>query len=305
MKPIYWTFKKSQTEAKKYKSRKEFAINAPGAYAASLKNSWIDVVCSHMEYLGNRYMRKLYAFEFPDKSVYVGLTYNYKKRYQEHMYRKGLLFHKVKKLGTKFIEFNVLYPANEAANCERMLIKKYKRRGWLILNKRRGGQLGTSINKWPFDECVRVAKECETRNDFTKKYGGAYNSARRNGWLEKIRRHLPEKRILRGDKSHRFKWTFKKIKQEANRYKTRTDFHEKSPGAYNAAKKLGVYSKISGHMPAKAKMSDRKWSESLLSKIAKKYRTKSEFILNNKNAYKAAWRRNILEKICVHMQTIR
>ena len=48
-----------------------------------------DKAFAHMKVLGDRKKRMIYAYEFPDHSVYVGLTFNYDKRDKEHK-AKGL-----------------------------------------------------------------------------------------------------------------------------------------------------------------------------------------------------------------------
>lgn len=46
----YWTFERCKTEALKYSSRNEFYKKSGGAYGASLRNKWLDKICSHMNY---------------------------------------------------------------------------------------------------------------------------------------------------------------------------------------------------------------------------------------------------------------
>lgn len=43
---------------------------------------------------------------------------------------------------------------------------------------------------WTFEKVVEVASECISKNDFRKKYPGAYHAAKRNGWYDKL--GLPE-----------------------------------------------------------------------------------------------------------------
>lgn len=54
----YWHDKeRCRQEALKYKTRSSFQFNAPSSYGASLRNNWLDEVCSHMKLvkLPNRY----------------------------------------------------------------------------------------------------------------------------------------------------------------------------------------------------------------------------------------------------------
>lgn len=82
----YWDDKKKCSEAAVLcSSRSEFIKKYPTAYSSSLKNGWIDEICSHMEVLGNLFQRCIYAFEFPDDYVYVGLTDNFGRREKQHL----------------------------------------------------------------------------------------------------------------------------------------------------------------------------------------------------------------------------
>lgn len=44
----YWTFDRCASEAQKYVKRSSFERGSPSAYIKSLKNKWIDEICSHM-----------------------------------------------------------------------------------------------------------------------------------------------------------------------------------------------------------------------------------------------------------------
>ena len=56
---------------------------------------------------GNRYYRGLYAFEFEDNSVYVGLTYNYEERHTMHKYHTKSIKKQIESgINYKFITYN-------------------------------------------------------------------------------------------------------------------------------------------------------------------------------------------------------
>lgn len=85
-KPVgYWTNERLKEEAGKYNTKQEFIEKSGSAYQTARQKGIIDKICEHMIPMGNRNRRMLYSFEFSDKSVYVGLTYNYKIRYASHM----------------------------------------------------------------------------------------------------------------------------------------------------------------------------------------------------------------------------
>jgi len=80
----YWTEEKCQEEALKYNTKTEFAKNSSTAYNKSLEMNYLDKFCSHMIKLGDRKNRCIYAYEFNDNHVYIGLTYNIEKRNKKH-----------------------------------------------------------------------------------------------------------------------------------------------------------------------------------------------------------------------------
>ena len=147
---IYWTLKKCQEEASKYKTKIEFLENNKRAYQASYKKGWLNEICSHMEISGDKYNRCIYAYEFSDKSVYIGLTCNLNKRNKQH-------FSDIKSNNSvvkQHINETGLIPINiqltdyilyfKASKLEGEYLNEYKISGWTILNKSKTGSLGAS-----------------------------------------------------------------------------------------------------------------------------------------------------------------
>lgn len=99
---------------------------------------------------GNYASRGIYAIEFVEqKSVYVGLTFNFKKRRLEHINKSS------NKYVRYFIEsgysFNFIektgYISSEAAKeMEEEILSKYIVSGWIKLNIARTGALGSRIS---------------------------------------------------------------------------------------------------------------------------------------------------------------
>ena len=46
---------------------------------------------------------------------------------------------------------------------------------------------------WTKERCHEVALTCSTRNEFRKKFGSVYESARKNGCLDEICSHMKKK----------------------------------------------------------------------------------------------------------------
>ena len=81
------------------------------------------------------------------------------------------------------------------------------------------------------------------------------------------------------------KWTIEALRIEASKFETRTKFHKNASGAYEAAKKLGIFNEICSHMPKRV-VGKSKWNEEVLTKLIKQYSTIDEFRKNELAAKK-------------------
>lgn len=233
-----WTKEKIIKEALKYNRRVDFKKKSSGAYKSARKRGIIDNVCLHMKKQGNLARRKLYAFEFPDKSVYVGLTLDYNKRYNGHMNKSKIIIEKTNKIGHTFIMFNELFSVNIVGKKEEELINSYKLKGWKILNKYKAGGLGHSIFKWNKENLKKEAKKYKTRNEFKENSSGAYSAAKRLKIFEDVCLHMKPL----------FRWKIEDVKKEALKYKNKRDFKKKSSRAYSKAYKSNILNEICKHM---------------------------------------------------------
>ena len=93
------------------------------------------------------------------------------------------------------------------------------------------------------------------------------------------------------------KWTQEALENEAQKYNTRGDFLKGSPSAYMTAKRLKVFTAITGHMYA-ARFT---WTLTMILNEAKKYQSRTDFFKSARSAYSAAVRLDILEEACEHM----
>lgn len=131
--------------AKKYSTVRDMKNENPALllriYVRGLKNEAL----SHMKPLGDRKHRMIYAYEFPDNSVYVGLTYDLEKREEGHKSKPNSAVRKhieatgltpIRKTLTEFV------PVEEARFLEGYYVEKYKSEGWNILNVVATGGIG-------------------------------------------------------------------------------------------------------------------------------------------------------------------
>ena len=143
----FWNFDKCFDEAKKYSDKKSFLKNSHGAYESARLHGWLDKICEHMIPIGSKYKRLIYSFEFPDKSVYVGLTYNSEKRYYNHIintktYSTVRNYMIETNLTPEYRLLTDYVDVGLAIKLEDEYLKKYKNDGWAILNKIKTGGIG-------------------------------------------------------------------------------------------------------------------------------------------------------------------
>lgn len=145
-----WFKENCKIEALKYNTRKEFNKKASGAYNVACKLKIIDDICSHMKTCGSLVYRGIYVYEFSDNHAYVGLTYNFDIRHQQHMnHKKSMVNKHIKKtnLLPEHIILNDYVDVYAAQKLEKKFYLEYKNNGWVMLNKGHTGSVGW--NKLP------------------------------------------------------------------------------------------------------------------------------------------------------------
>lgn len=234
-----WTKEMVQKEANKYANRRDFAEKSNNAYQAARHNGWLEEVTKDMDYLGNLFKRLVYVYEFPDQSVYVGLTLSKEKRNLAHLTSPSSPVYKhIQKTNTQ-PSYNVISDeyinADDARNLEICTIDKYRLDGWNVLNTRKGGELGGCRRIWNKDDVIEISLKYPTMNEFKKNSPKAYQAARSNKWLDEIRTYL--KPVYKT-------WSIESIKDEMSKYTSINQFRKFDYAAFNAAVRLLGYSNI-------------------------------------------------------------
>ena len=188
LKPVgYWTKERCAEEALKYEHRCDFEKYSKSAYVRAVKEKWIFEICEHMTRIGNKHMRCVYVYEFPDNSAYIGLTYNIEQRQidrdqnkndQVTKHKNNTGFEPIRKQLTDYIN------ADEAAKLEIYYIDKYKEDGWNVLNVAPGGSLGGGEPKWTYDNCKNTLLKYKYIEDFANENRKMYNSIKRKNWVD-------------------------------------------------------------------------------------------------------------------------
>ncbi|MFA5586339.1 MAG: GIY-YIG nuclease family protein [Saccharofermentanales bacterium] len=92
-------------------------------------------------------------------------------------------------------------------------------------------ELKKEKNHWILDNCKKEALKYSNKNDFRKLSNGAYESARKNNWLNDICKHME---VLRKPNGY---WTFEKCREESLKYKGVREFSDNSKSAFNVSYK--------------------------------------------------------------------
>lgn len=181
MKPLPdWTYEKVANAAAPFANRTAFKRHENAAYLIALRRGWLELVCAHMQAPDKLkvFTRQIYIIrEQGANRVYIGLSVDPLKRLLDH---KSGGVKNVRDLLSKPYRFLVLtgrVPAEDAAKFEKQLIARFRDRGWDVINRVRGGGLGSAPLKWTKERIIEVLKEHKTLAQFRIAAPGAYVAA--------------------------------------------------------------------------------------------------------------------------------
>lgn len=271
-------------EALKYQTKTEFMEKAKTYYSHAIKGGYINEICKHMKKLGSPEKRAIYVFEFEDNYAYIGLTLNLERREKEHRTDKKSSVYKHMQISGVQPKFKVLteyLPKKKAAQKEDDTILEYLKKGWFILNKKRGGDLGSKSRKYTKKICRQIAMQYNDRTVFHKENLYFYNYIWHRGWLDELCAHMTRQKNGNGY------WTKERCAEEAQKYKKRIQFQKGCLAAFSAAWKKGFLDEICSHMSYN-EYDPVKWSKEHCGEIANECMTRGDFKKKNPCAYKAA-----------------
>jgi predicted GIY-YIG superfamily endonuclease len=276
---VKWTKEAIIAEAKKYKSRSEFQRKNGSAYNKAKELGIEKEACAHMEWLGHRFSRFVYVCKFSNNVIYVGLSYDPKERFAQHLREQKSAVYR------HMIETNekpeLVYltktpiPKDEALEMENATLQKYISEGFTVLNdtSRKAGQLGVAA---PFysDEMLRAyALKFKSRNELRKDNKNIYNLI--------LRRKL-------NDSFDHMEWqgntTYNKeeVKELIAQYKTIVELRQKNPRVWGYINRNGLQDEMFGNLREK---DTKKYSFEELLEISSKYKTLNEFRNTDKRMF--------------------
>lgn len=284
-------------DAKKYNYRSDWQKNSLSLYNAARYRKILEICCAHMQYKNNCYGNDIgiiYAFIFEDNTVYIGLTITPDRRYSTHVTKSGIIFNKIND-GVKFkyeiIESNI--SNNLLSIKEQECIEFYKNKGFILLNKAKGGSRGSIHEYWSVVKIKQKALQFNTRNEWAKTHPTTYYAAKR-------------KKIFKDCCSHmmtikKTEWLEYEIIEDAKKYETKKEWMKNNKSAYNRALKLNILEKCTRHMK---KDYYKNWTRESIVESSKKYDSISRWIKDDPNAYSSAIRFGILDICTEHMNRI-
>jgi hypothetical protein len=278
----YWNIKENcLNEAKKFTNKTQWMIKSSGSYKSAERNNWIKECIEHMTPLGGHFRKMVYCFVFPDKSVYVGITGNENRRKNEHLTKTYFNTHNSKvtavmnhikktNLTPKYKKITDYIPAIESQKIESLVIEKYRKKGYNILNVARAGSLG-SIKIIPKKEtCIEDAKKYNLKSKWVEKSRALCEISKLHGWYEECISHMEKP----------FIWTKELCVESAKKYKNIITWRKNCWTAYTISRKNKWLDECTIHMKKNIK-----WTKELCMEDAKKYNARGEWQKKSPSAY--------------------
>jgi hypothetical protein len=181
-------------EARKYRTRDEWKRKANGQYQHVRRHraALIETCLAHMVREGDPFGvgYQVYAYEFPDNAVYIGLTCNPKRRHRNHQVKGPVAIKIAAGFAPVFRVIGSKLTPTAAGNVEQETIVRYKAQGWTVLNRRAGGETGNIRTRYTYAKLVELARPFSHRAEFNERCDSGYQYACRHGLIDKIASEL-------------------------------------------------------------------------------------------------------------------
>ncbi len=251
----FWTLETCKQDALKYTTQKEWRKNSGGAVSAAQKNGWMDECCVHMVKT-----RKLDGFWTLEACKEDALKYKTKDDWRDNSSGAFSIAHKrgwFKECCAHMTSNRVSYNFWTKEECVKNALKFSTKTEW---KKSKNSSYSKALKNGWMEECSahmdilalkRTIEECKedalkykTRNEWKKQSHNTYQAAQKNGWLEDCCSHMVE---ISKPKNY---WTLETCKEDALKYKTRTEWSQNSSG-YNVASINNWLNECCAHMDIK------------------------------------------------------
>jgi len=282
----YWTYETCKETALKYTDRGELSKNEGACYGIIKENGW-DELLSHIEYKTTLFQRYIYAFEFPDNHVYIGLTHNLNKRKSDHLTSNKSISpvrKHMEETGLDFVFKSVFenpFPKEIAGEMEGIVLNDYVSKGWIPLNRTKTGGLGGSQVIWTYDKIKSDLVGVETISGARKKLSYAvFGIIKKFGWGDLLSSLI--------DDSGRVNWTIETATEELKKYSRRTDIQANQNGLYKFARKNDLLRLVPKSKPLPKNPLKDKYTKGEVYEMCLSYGTSEEIKQNNREYYTCA-----------------
>lgn len=146
---------------------------------------------------------------------------------------------------------------------------------------------------WTKERCIEDAQQYKTKKEWFSNSPGVVSRVNKNGWLKECCKHMAFIRYPKGF------WTLEKCKEEALKYKSKSEWKNNSAHSFDAAQRKGWIEECSKHMKT---LWEKKWDYESCKAEALKYKTKSEWNKNSPSSANAARNNKWYEELTKHMK---
>lgn len=295
-----WNYESCYEEARRFKTRGEFARLSGSAYKSARKHKWLDdytwLKDERLDLVEGK-IDLVYSYEFVEENaVYIGRTLikRRKERDKQHLFIMDSVSTFAKELDVPVPEMKILEEGltlEEGVQKEAWWIEKYRIDGWRILNKAKAGSIGLigkGKTRYTKELCTELSKDCIVRAEFKAKYPQAYVIAFRKGWIDEFT-WLKDGKQVGADK--RRKYDRQTCYEEAQKYQTITEFEKGSKGACVAARAHGWMKDYTWFTI----LWEKKWNRETCYEEARQYETLEEFMTKSASAYATACKNGWLD----------
>jgi len=243
-----WTKESLLATAKKFKTKSEFKEKEHSGYVTAVKKKCLDEICSHM------IRRENWTFKLCKEEAE-----KYSTRTKFYLESRGAYLKAKRNKWLDKICVHMKIQLKWPRELVEIEAEKYKSKmdflegsGGAYHRALKEGYLEDICNHmdegrnpngfWTKSRIEKEAKKYETRTKFSENSSAAATIAKNNGWMDDVCGHMKVFKKPRGY------WTFERCEKEAKKYKTRSEFKNKSPREYTAAQRKGWLDKICSHM---------------------------------------------------------
>jgi superfamily II DNA or RNA helicase len=293
-----WTKEKCLEDARKYNNRRDWKKSNNKGYQAARANGWLEECCLHM--------KKLQGFITKKMCIESALKYQMRsdwKNNEPSEYAKarvkGWIDECCKHMNKRKVYWTRERCINDAQKYETKkewtknssgAVHSARDNGWFEECAKHMIQIIKPSGYWTFEKCIESAKKYDTVNEWSKNEQPAYQSARKNGWIEECCKHM----II--GKNAGF-WTKEKCIEDAKKFLTRRDWMRNNTTPYSVARINGWLEECTNHMKnLHPKLTKERCIES-----AKKYATISEWVKNGGGEYRYARKNGFFDECIAHM----